>query len=112
MMGLNNIITSHHGRKVTLCQILDFEGLLLDMNVLLWERNLDAVGVEGVIDAIQYVADYVRLLDGISPDEHLEVDARIGQFADNGLNLFRGIHPFVLHIVDSCIDKCHGLLKV
>jgi hypothetical protein len=28
------------------------EGLLLDMNVLLWEWNLDAVGVEGVVDAI------------------------------------------------------------
>ena len=45
------------------------------MYVLLWERNLDAVLVEGVVDAVEHVADDIRLLDGVGPDKHLEVDA-------------------------------------
>ena len=74
--------------------------LLLDMYVLLWERNLDAVLVESVVDGAKHVADNVRLLDGVGPDEHLEVDAGIAQFANNGLDLLRGIHPLVFQVVD------------
>ena len=45
------------------------------MYVSLWERDADAVGVEGVVDTFQHVADDVRLLRRLRPDEQLEVHA-------------------------------------
>ena len=82
------------------------------MDVLLWERNLDAVGVKGFVDGVQHVADDIRLLDSIGPYEHFEIDAGVAQLANNGLGLFGGVHPLVFHVVDGCIDKGHGLLQV
>ena len=49
--------------------------LLLDMDILLRERNLNAVLVEGVVDAAEHFADDIRLLGCLGPDEHLDVDA-------------------------------------
>ena len=56
---------------------------VLDMYVLLRERNLDAVLIQRVVDGAKHVADDVRFLDGVGPHENLEIDARIAQFANN-----------------------------
>ena len=85
---------------------------LFDMNVLLWERYLDAVLVERVVDALEDIADDIGLLGGIGPDEHLEVDAGVCQLANHRLYLLRVVHPFVFHSIDGSIDKVHRLLQV
>ena len=49
--------------------------VVLDVDVSLWERNLNAVAAQGVVDGFQNVADYVDTLHGIGPNVELEVDA-------------------------------------
>ena len=51
--------------------------LLLDMHILLWEWNFNAVLVQRVINGAQYITDNISLLGCIGPYEHLEIDAGI-----------------------------------
>ena len=41
--------------------------LFYKMNVALWEGDADAVGVQCVVDALEYVADDIGLFGSISP---------------------------------------------
>ena len=41
--------------------------LFYKMNVALWEGDADAVGVQCVVDALEYVADDIGLFRSISP---------------------------------------------
>lgn len=52
---------------------------ILDSDVALWERYLDVVFPEGVIDDFQHVADDIGPLDSIGPDEEFEVDTGVAQ---------------------------------
>ena len=51
------------------------------MYVSLWERYLDTLIVEGVIDTFQDIADDVRLLGCLCPDEQFEIDAGIPHYS-------------------------------
>ena len=84
----------------------------MEMYVLLWERYLNAVLVERVVDGAQHVADDIRLLDSIGPYEHLEIDAGVAQFANHRLHLLLRVHPAVVQLVDSCIDQRDDLLQI
>ena len=76
------------------------------------ERNLDAMGRQGVIDAFQNVADDIRLLGCIGPYKQLEVDAGIVHLADHGFYALLGIHPLVMQVVDCLLDHLRYLFQI
>ena len=57
-MSITAIYVNHFSEFVLVVCYVQFL-LLLDMDVLLWERNLNAVLVEGVVDAAEHFADDV-----------------------------------------------------
>ena len=45
---------------------------MFDMNVALWERNLDVVCTEGIIYTAKHIANNIDLFYGINPYVELE----------------------------------------
>ena len=85
---------------------------ILDVYVALGERNLDAVGVERVVDGAQHVAHHVDLLHGVGPDEELQVDTAVAHGSHHRFHLLRGIDPLVFQPADGPDDQRDHLLQV
>ena len=73
--------------------------LTLNMDILLWEWNLDVILVQRVIYTFQHIAYYVRLFRCVSPYEQIEVHAGVTHLRYHTLHLFALIHPLVVHAV-------------
>jgi hypothetical protein len=50
-----------------------------DVYILLWERNLDVVLVQRIVDGGQHLTFDNAATQGLNPDKELEVDAGVGQ---------------------------------
>ena len=73
------------------------------MHIALRERDLNAVGAEGVVNALQDIAHDIGLLGSIGPHKEVEVDAGVVHLGDYRLNRLRGIHPLVVQVVDGIL---------
>lgn len=82
------------------------------MNVALREGDGDAVGVQGVIDALEHVADDIGLFRSICPNEQLEVYAGISHLRTDALYAFRLVYPLVMHVVQSLLYEVRHFLQV
>ena len=70
MASQNKNLRCHLLLNATICLLI-----ALDMNIPLREGNLDAVGIERVVDALQHVADNVGLFRSLGPYKDFEVYA-------------------------------------
>lgn len=93
------------GRRLSVCYVLD-------MNVLLRERNLDVVGVEGVIDAFNEVTDDESVLDDIDPTEQFEVERAVAELGKHHFHRPRGVYILVVKSPDGLLNHIADLLGI
>ena len=82
------------------------------MYVALWERNLDIVLVEDIVDVSHNLADGNSLLYYVNPAEHLEVYAVVAKFVEDNLRLFLLVHRWQLEGVGAVFHKFYDTFHV
>ena len=82
------------------------------MYVLLWERNLDVILVQRVVDGGEYLASDNTAHQWLCPYEELEVDAAVAQLIDAGDNVFRGVSAIQMEVGDSRLYQFFDLCEI
>ena len=82
------------------------------MHILLRERNLDVVLVQGVVDGSKYLTVNRVTHQRLCPYIQFEVDTAVAQLRDTGKDVFRGVGAVQMEIVDGIFNQSLDLCNV
>ena len=83
-----------------------------DVDILLWEWNLNVVRIERIVDDCEEFAFYERLLCHVNPCAEDEVYTAVSEVSEYCCNALLRAKSLYLGVLDSAYDKVCNLCRI